>query len=156
MKKVWKPVVGYEDLYLVSNDGEVKSAKTGKVLQQQHVNGYRFVNICKDGKTKNTAVHRLVCAAFNGAPKSDDMQVDHLNMIRSDNRASNLEWVTGKENKARAARMRRAVRGVADDGSVIVFPSLWAADDHGFDSTIINRSIPRGLPYCGFIWEVLP
>ena len=155
MKRVWKPVVGYEGLYSVSNDGQVKSTINGKILKLVDSHGYKFVNLSKHGKTKSTAVHRLVCTAFNGLPESDDMQVDHLNMLRSDNRPENLEWVTPKENQRRKVRSKKGIRGVAEDGSIVIFPTLLAADLHGFDASIINRCIPKGLPYNGFIWETL-
>lgn len=155
MRRKWLPVVGYENLYLVSNDGQVKSAINGKVLKLVDSHGYRFANLSKGGKTRSVAVHRLVCTAFNGLPKDENMQVDHLNMVRSDNRPENLEWVTPKENQQRKARSRKAIRGVADDGSIVIFPTLLAADMHGFDASIINRVIPKGLPYEGFIWEVI-
>lgn len=155
MHRKWKPVVGYEDLYLVSNDGQVKSTVNGKVLKLVDSHGYRFANLRKDGKSHSIAVHRLVCMAFNGMPESDDMQVDHLNMVRNDNRPENLEWVTPKENQRRKVRSKKAIRGVAEDGSIVIFPTLMAADMHGFDSGIINRVIPKGLPYEGFIWETI-
>lgn len=151
----WRPVVGFEGYYLVSNDGQVKSAINGKVLKLVDSHGYKFANLRKDGKTKSIAVHRLVCMAFNGMPENDNMQVDHLNMVRSDNRPENLEWVTPKENQRRKARSKKAIRGVAEDGSIVIFPTLLAADMHGFDASIINRVIPKGLPYNGFIWEVI-
>ena len=155
MKRKWRPVVGYEGLYLVSNYGEVKSAVNGKVLKLVDSHGYKFVNLSRGGKTKSIAVHRLVCMAFNGMPKDENLQVDHLNMVRSDNRPENLEWVTPKENQRRKVRSKKAIRGVAEDGSIVIFPTLLAADMHGFDASIINRVIPKGLPYNGFIWEVI-
>lgn len=155
MRRIWRPVVGYEDYYAVSNDGRVKSKVNGKILKQVDSNGYKFVNLCVNGRKKSTAVHRLVCMAFNGMPESEDMQVDHLNMLRSDNRPENLEWVTPKENQRRKVRSKKAIRGVAEDGSIVIFPTLLAADMHGFDASIINRVIPKGLPYNGFMWEVI-
>lgn len=155
MHRRWRPVVGYEDFYLVSDDGQVKSAINGKILKLVDSHGYKFANLRKDGKTKSIAVHRLVCMAFNGMPKNESMQVDHLNMVRSDNRPENLEWVTPKENQRRKARSKKAIMGEAEDGSIVVFPTLLAADMHGFDASIINRVIPKGLPYNGFIWKVV-
>ena len=155
MRKKWLPVVGYEGYYLVSNDGQVKSAINGKILKLTDSHGYKFANLSKKGKTRSIAVHRLVCTAFNGPPKDESMQVDHLNMVRSDNRPENLEWVTPKENQQRKVRSKKAIRGIADDGSIVVFPNLLAADMHGFDASIINRVIPKGLPYFGFMWEVI-
>ena len=54
-KEYWKPVVGYEGHYQVSNCGRVKSIKFGKekiLKQNQCMNGYKSVTLCKDGKKK--------------------------------------------------------------------------------------------------------
>lgn len=155
MKRVWKPVVGYEDNYRVSDDGRVKSAINGRILKQQDSHGYKTVVLSKNGKSRTTGVHRLVCEAFNGSPASDDMQVDHLNMNRSDNRPINLEWVTPQENQRRRAMMRKCVRGVSDDGAMVIFPTLISADLHGFNSAYINKAISMGVKYQGFMWEVI-
>lgn len=152
MYEKWKPVVGYEGRYLVSNRGRVKGVSSKKILKQTTSNGYMFVALRKDGRSKVTAVHRLVCAAFNGAPESSSMQVDHINMNRSDNRPENLEWVTGKENKRRASMCRGSYYGESDDGAEIYFPNALSLEEHGFDSCLVNKSIYRSMPYMGFMW----
>lgn len=153
MKRRWKPVVGYENSYKVSNDGMVKSTINGKVLKQIDSHGYRFVNLRKQGKTRCVAVHRLVCTTFNGKPEDESMQVDHLNMLRSDNRPENLEWVTAQENQRRKVAAKKGIRGIADDGSIVILPNLMSADIHGFDSSLVMRCMARGLPYLGYMWE---
>jgi hypothetical protein len=57
--------------------------------------GYLMVNIKDLQKTKS--VHRLVADAF--IPNVDNKpQINHINGIKSDNKVSNLEWVTNEEN----------------------------------------------------------
>lgn len=153
MNVKWKPVVGYENSYKVSNTGQVKSVINGKILKQTESNGYCFVNLRKCGKVKSVPVHRIVCMAFNGPPEDEKMQVDHLNMLRSDNRPENLEWVTARENHLRRAIARRGFRGVADDGSIVIFPNLMSIDVHGFDSSLVMRCMRNGIPYLGYMWE---
>lgn len=102
MSEVWKDIEGYEGLYQVSNQGNVKSLNhrgTGKerILSKTFdPNGYWMVGLRKDGKTKLRMVHRLVAEAF--IPNHDNKPcVNHINTIRTDNRLENLCWATHKE-----------------------------------------------------------
>lgn len=98
MKEIWKDVLDYEGLYLVSNFGRVKSLIKGIILKPGFKGrGYLCVNLCKDGKLKNFLVHRLVVEAFQGKIP-EGLVVNHLNEIKTDNRLENLEICTHKEN----------------------------------------------------------
>ena len=111
---MWKDVVGYEGLYEVSDSGEVRSCdryiKTdirhvksrlikGKILfQNLKSNGYKTVDLSKEGKVKTTSVHRIVAEAF--LPNPDGLRfVNHKDSNRTNNAVSNLEWVTSSENR---------------------------------------------------------
>ncbi|WP_102335733.1 NUMOD4 motif-containing HNH endonuclease [Salimicrobium jeotgali] len=111
MEEVWRDIEYYVDLYQVSNLGNVKSLKKQvpvsingrlrtypeRMLAQEWIKGYKRVNLYKNGKLKKNLVHRLVAKAFvDGCEK--DLHVNHINGIPHDNRASNLEWVTIKQN----------------------------------------------------------
>lgn len=105
----WEPIKDYEDLYMISNTGLVKRIKfiNGKhnFAQERllkpilNKDGYMFVRLCKDGKTKNKRIHKLVVSAFLG---ESDLQVDHIDGNKQNNRLDNLEYVTPKENINRA------------------------------------------------------
>lgn len=82
------------------------------------------------------------------------MQVDHINMDRSDNRPDNLEWVTGLENKRRASMCKGSYCGTSDDGAEIYFPNALSLEEHGFNYCLVNKSIYNNLPYMGFMWYV--
>ncbi len=99
MKEIWKPVIGYENLYEVSNLGNVRivSGKNcGKLfkLQKQH---YNTVCLTREGKEKTVCVHRLVANAFIPNPQNKPC-IDHINTNPFDNKVSNLRWVTHSEN----------------------------------------------------------
>jgi len=115
-REEWRPVVGYEGLYEVSDQGRVrrvgKSAVTGKghgggarigrILKQQPVDGgYWKVFLWKNGFQENWLVHVLVAAAFIG-PCPDGYEVNHENGNKSNNAASNLEYMTRSENNKHA------------------------------------------------------
>lgn len=112
---VWKPIRGYEDRYMVSNDGRVKSLdiyvncrggqrlSKGRIKPQRKNNrGYICVGLCKDNYTHTHLVHRLVAEAF--VPNTEKKpQVNHIDGDLNNNRADNLEWVTDNENKAHSS-----------------------------------------------------
>ena len=102
-EETWKPIVGYEEEYMVSDMGRVKSLKykggnKEKVLKSCKTSrGYVNVVLVKDGKHKSHSVHRLVAQTFIPNPHNKPY-VDHINTIRHDNRVENLRWVTHTEN----------------------------------------------------------
>lgn len=108
-KEYWKPVVGYEGLYEVSNWGRVKSLKFGKerILKPcTNRYGYLFVKLCKDGKVKPFTVHRLVAEAF--LPNPDNLpQVNHKDENKQNNIVSNLEWCSAQYNNTYGTRIER-------------------------------------------------
>lgn len=103
MEEVWKPVLGYEGLYEVSNLGMVRSIfykrlKNNAILSPRKVgDGYLAVNLSKNKKKNSLRIHRLVWEAFNG-PIPKGMQVNHINEDKTDNRLENLNLMTPKEN----------------------------------------------------------
>lgn len=109
MKEIWKDIEGYEGLYQVSNFGNIKSfprrgtqSRKEKILKPtESPNKYLSVFLYKNGDYKKMLVHRLVAKVFLNNEKSLP-QVNHINGIKSDNRAVNLEWCTAKENEKHA------------------------------------------------------
>lgn len=112
VEEIWKPVVGYEGLYKVSNFGRVRSLDRlvkgkkegfrqnfkGKLLTPiKTIYGYLRVNLCNDDGRKAKFVHRLVCTAF--LPNPDNLpQINHKDENPLNNNVENLEWCTGKYN----------------------------------------------------------
>lgn len=117
INECWKPVVGFEGIYEVSDLGNVRSLNynhTGKVkLLSPSINkGYYQVGLYKNGKQKHFSVHTLVITAFRG-PIPAGMQVNHLNENKLDNRLSNLEVVTAKQNLNWGTRNERAGKAIS-------------------------------------------
>jgi len=98
----WKKVQKYNDKYLVSNLGRVKSLFQSKERIMQLVNdryGYLTVKLCGEyGKRKRFTIHRLVMITFKPIDNMDNLVIDHINAIKTDNRLDNLKWCTIKEN----------------------------------------------------------
>lgn len=115
-----RPVVGYEGLYVVSNTGRIFSLnykRTGQrreLRQCKNNHGYCHLRLTKNGKSGLYSVHRVVAMAFCDNPDNKP-EVDHINGIRDDNRASNLRWVTHTENMNNPIAIERRTGRVATD-----------------------------------------
>lgn len=64
----------------------------------KHPKGYSTVSLCHNNKKSTKNVHRLVCMAFHGMPKSASMQTRHLDGNPKNNKPENLRWGTQAEN----------------------------------------------------------
>lgn len=101
---VWKPVVGYEGLYEVSNTGLVKSLNCYNYKEPRLMklgkrrDGYLSVGLSKNNRTKTKTVHRLVAEAFIPNPNNLEM-VNHKDENRTNNNVENLEWCSRAYNQ---------------------------------------------------------
>lgn len=110
--EVWKPVVGYEGLYEVSNKGNVVSLKRNmRTILSPSIksNGYLQLCLYKKGKGKSLYVHRLVAESFLDRVDGKE-QVNHLDEDKLNNSVENLEWCTSKENNAHGTRVVRMAK----------------------------------------------
>ena len=108
--EIWKPVVGYEGAYEVSSQGRVRSLDRagasgrrikGKIRRlTKGTLGYMYINLSVDGKVKTRLVHRMVAEAFI-YPCPEGMQVDHIDNDKTNNRVTNLQYLTPRENTER-------------------------------------------------------
>ena len=112
----WRNVVGYEGLYEVSSTGllhsvtrtiEYNSPITPNAVRRTYKGkliscttnklGYTRARLSVGGVNSMRSVHRLVAEAFH--PNSYNKPcVNHINEVKDDNRATNLEWCTYSEN----------------------------------------------------------
>lgn len=107
MKEKWKPVVGTQGLYKVSNMGRVKSlqkvgrpARGGIIRLQPNKKGYLRAGLSIGGRRFTKVVQRLVLEAFVGPQPSVIHESNHIDGVKSNNRLKNLEWATPVENNA--------------------------------------------------------
>ncbi len=110
----WRPIVGFENLYEVSDSGMVRNARTELILKpRSDKDGYLLVTLWKGSPTKQyeRKVHRLVLESFVGV--SNGLETDHINRNKQDNSLGNLRWVTKSlNNRNTAARSQSGIKGV--------------------------------------------
>ena len=102
--EVWRDVVGYEGLYMVSNKGRVRCLFRENDFQHCYISltkakgGYILCRLRGiDGKAKNLKVHRLVAFAFIPLEEGKPF-INHKDENPSNNKVGNLEWCTHKYN----------------------------------------------------------
>lgn len=113
----WKPVVGYEGLYEVSNQGRARSlarcvhTKTGvrqwkgRVLKPRiGSGGYALVSLYDRERVLHVRVHVLVLETFVGPRPAKNYDCCHNDGNVTNNALNNLRWDTRKENHADLVR----------------------------------------------------
>lgn len=127
--EIWKPVIGYEGLYEVSDYGRVRSIDReviysngsrrihrGRLLKQKVAkNGYLQVGIWKDRKIRWVGVHRIVAETFIG-PAPSGIHVCHFDGNRPRNILENLRYATPRENNADKIRHGTSPRHLVEKG----------------------------------------
>jgi hypothetical protein len=94
----YRPVDGFPG-YRVGDDGTVLGKHGRRLRPAKDTNGRPFVGLHVDGKRKLKGIHRIVLEAFAG-PCPEGKECAHKNGKCDDNRLSNLEWKTHKDNMA--------------------------------------------------------
>lgn len=115
--EIWKDIPGYEGEYQASDRGRIRSKdkiiksscrnggsrlRQGKILKlNKKKDGYLDACLSKDGVVKTHKAHRLIAMAFLERPEGKNY-INHKNLNKTDNRVTNLEWVTASENSKHA------------------------------------------------------
>lgn len=169
VKEIWKPVVGFEGLYVVSSAGRVKSIERDvphSFNKVQHIPeriltpinnsaGYYYVSLCKEGVIRRILVHRIVAEAFIPNPFGLPF-INHKDENPANNAVDNLEWCNNSYNqKYGSANNKRMVARIEKDTSTAPKPVMQlsekgalikifasaseAARDTGLDRSLISR-----------------
>ena len=170
--EIWKDIEGYQGIYQVSSLGKVKSlnfnhAKKEKILKPfSNKDGYLRVNLCKEGKSKQYLVHRLVAKVFIPNPENKP-EVNHKDEDKTNNKVENLEWMTCKENSNHGTRNERMAKSLQNHKQTskpiyginiktnerIEFPSTAEAERNGFNhSHIVDCLKGRLKTHKGYKW----
>ncbi len=108
--EIWKDVVGYDGLYMISNMGRLRSlprltmACSGGwfytkdiLISQATSKGYKLAALQIDGNRQTKSVHIMVGESFVPNPENKPY-INHKNGVKSCNIYNNLEWSTQAEN----------------------------------------------------------
>jgi hypothetical protein len=179
--EIWKPIVGFEGLYEVSNWGRIRNLghRVGQhasyiIMKQRSNNGYMAIALHKDSKVFTRMVHRLEYEAFvapipawNPKDKGDvKMEINHKDENKANNRLDNLELITktqnnnyGSRTRRQAAKLTKAVYQYTLDKKFVKFweggaPEIFKS---GYNKSCISECC-RGVQayYRGFLWSYTP
>ena len=98
--EIWKPVLGFEGIYEVSNHGRVKTVATQRIRKPSRCNDYGHLGLLltRDHRAYSRRVHCLVLEAFVG-PRPSGMQACHApDDDPTNNHLDNLRWDTASGN----------------------------------------------------------
>jgi hypothetical protein len=133
--------------YEVNEEGLIRTYNTKRYLRPYDKEGYRKINLSIDKKRTPFYVHRIVLEAFT--ERHDDLEVNHKNCRKDDNRLCNLEWVTGEQNREHAFAnaegmvQRKEVIGVnPKTEETFYFKSLYQAGKY-FAKTNLEKRIKQ-------------
>ena len=114
----------------------VKSFHKGElILKLRSDNGYPRVALCRGGKIKHIYIHQPVAETFIPNPESK-REANHINGVKTDNRVSNLEWVTSSENQRHA--VETGLKASGEDRSDSKLTNVALAQMFGVAHTTIS------------------
>lgn len=96
----WRAVPGWEGLYEVSIDGQIRSLRSGRIMRTFVTEkGYHRVYLYSPARIERVRVHTAGLRAFVG-PRPSGMVTRHLDGNPANNHLTNLAWGTHAENMA--------------------------------------------------------
>lgn len=118
--------------YEVSNLGNVRNKKTGRILKHTKTkHGYYTVQLYKNGQGRSQLIHRIVMTTFNPIDGMENLHVDHIDFNPGNNCLDNLRWLSPSDNtkrknikKIEKPRSGKKVRCIETG---IIYPSISEA-----------------------------
>jgi len=155
----WMPIRDFEGIYEVSSLGQIRriaggrGAKVGRILKpgaNKRDEGYLFVFLYRGNVSTRRYVHQIVTDSFHG-PSPVAHEVNHIDGNKKNCCASNLEWVTKKENAFHAVNvLKRGNRGKTGRKNhlsrkyIITSPSGDVTRIHGLNETCARLGLDTG------------
>ena len=161
---VYRPVVGFEGLYEVSEAGWIfRRCSRGDTLVvcQASLNpkGYLKINLRAQGRQWTRTVHRIVAEAFIENPLRLP-QVNHIDGCKTNNQRENLEWCDQEHNISHAITLglctppKPVVGRHEKTGKVVNFPSISSAVKAGFrHKELLGCCLGKRKTHGGYRWN---
>jgi len=156
-KHVLKPIPGFEGYYSATSDGKIyrharKNVKAGWIKERRN-REYSRVPLSKVGEGRKWLhVHRLIAMTFIPNPENKP-QVNHKNCNKHDNRVTNLEWVTWRENWEHARDNGKYRGRMLDDAEKLNLyrqyqTQLYSRGELAAAFRISESSVDRHIKWC--------
>ena len=168
MKEIFNEISFYPD-YEVSNCGRIRTKsrmvryehsitgkehfrKTESRLLKIYANnrtGYKFVQLYRDKKSRNQHIHRLVALVFINSRPARNLEVNHKDGNKHNNRVDNLEWVTCEYNHEHATQSGLKAKGEKIGTAKLTESMVWAIKwflDKGHTHTELSKAFRISRP----------
>lgn len=150
VKERWLSIVGWEDIYEISNYGRVRRQGCEPKKTTVGKQGYPVVSLNRPGVQVLRTVHTLVLEAWIGV-KQHGQEARHKNHNRLDCRLDNLEWGSSADNSLDMLQVDRQQRlvpvyeeivSVKDAGSLPTYDLAVNEPWHNFiaDGFVVHNS----------------
>lgn len=102
--EIWKDIPFLNGKYQASSYGNVRHYKN-KINLTGNIDrgGYRYLTIMTEHGQKSFKAHRLIASAFLG---ESNLQIDHINNNKLDNRPENLQYCSSLFNNQKRAKQK--------------------------------------------------
>lgn len=138
-----KEIKGYEGLYSIDENGVVVNLKTNRALGGTlDKDGYRRIGLVRDKKQKMFLHHRLVCETYHDNPEMHP-HVDHIDGNRDNNKPSNLQWMSVRDNVDKAKQyIRESVYLKGPNGEIVEVACAYEfASQTGLSKESVRRLV---------------
>ena len=159
--------------YIFKEDGNIWSKPKKRIIKNNvGYDGYlQNVLYCVDGKYRVFKIHRVIAYIFCSIPEHlkkfnyEELDVEHINTKKTDNKIENLRWCTRKENMNNDITKKRLVNSKSKkvyqytkEGELVgIYKSTLEAAKNGFIQThISNCCIGKRKTHNGYRWSYTP